>query len=113
MQLNQQRTTTTKLVSGTNQMVVVDDSKYLRSYIGCTTKDLNNRITLAWVAFNQIELILKALRPTVESKLRLYNAACVSVLLYGCETWVLTEVHLKKFDVFAESCWESDNQMFT
>ena len=37
--------------------------------------------------------------------MRLFNAACVSVLLYECETWVLTEVLLKKLDVFARTCY--------
>ena len=37
--------------------------------------------------------------------MRLFNAACISVLLYGCETWVLTESLAKKLDVFARTCY--------
>jgi hypothetical protein len=46
------------------------------------------------------------LRRIIESasKFRLYNAACISILLYGCESWVLTEKDRKKLDVFHRTC---------
>ena len=106
IQLNvHQGTTFTKLVSENQEIAVVDDFKYLGSYVGSTEKDVNARIALAWVAFNKLRPILKAPRPTVKFKMRLFNAACVSVLLYGCETWVLTETLSKKLDVFARTCY--------
>lgn len=37
--------------------------------------------------------------------MRLFSTACVSVLLYVCETWVLTEMLMKKLDVFARTCY--------
>ena len=73
-----------KLVSDNQGIAVVDDLKYLGSYVGSTTKEVNTRIALAWVAFNKLLSILKAQRPTMQFKMRLFNAACVSVLLYGC-----------------------------
>ena len=106
MQLNQQQSaTTTKLVSDNQEIAVVDDFKYLGSYVGSTTKDVNSRISLAWLAFSKLRPILKASRPTVKFKMRLFNAACVSVLLYGCETWVLSEELMKKLDVFARTSY--------
>ena len=106
MQLNQQQSaTTTKLVSDNQEIAVFDDFKYLGSYVGSTTKDVNSRISLAWLAFSKLRPILKASRPTVKFKMRLFNAACVSVLLYGCETWVLSEELMKKLDVFARTSY--------
>ena len=105
MQLKQQQGTTTKLLSENHQIAIIDDFKYLGSYVGCTMKDVNNRIALAWVALNKLRAILKAQIPTVQFKMRLFNEAFVSVLLYGCETWVLSEILLKKLNVFAQTCY--------
>jgi len=38
------------------------------------------------------------------TKLRLYNSAVVSVLLYGSETWTLTKSDEQKLEVFRMSC---------
>ena len=32
--------------------------------------------------------------------MRIFNASCLSVLLYGCESWTLTEELSSKLDVF-------------
>jgi hypothetical protein len=37
---------------------VVNDFKYLGSYMSSSEKDVNNRITLAWVAFHKLKAIL-------------------------------------------------------
>ena len=57
-----------------------------------TEKDVNNRISLAWVAFTKLKKLLTSQLPwpTIEFKIRLLNAAVISVLLYGCESWLLT-----------------------
>ena len=106
MQLNQpQGPTTTKIFSDNQEIAVVNNFKYLGSYVGSSAKDASTRIALAWVAFNKLKPILKATRPTTKFKMRLFNAACISVLLYGCESWVLTETLLKKLDVYARTCY--------
>ena len=35
----------------------------------------------------------------------LFKAACISILLYGCETWILTEALTEKLDIFARTCY--------
>ncbi len=73
---------------------IVDDFKYLGSYVGSTDKDVNNRIALAWGAFNKLITLLTARSNTntlpLRHRMRLFNAACITVLLYGCESWVLS-----------------------
>ena len=41
------------------------------------------------------------------SKLRLgiFDAACVSILLYGCETWVMPQSISEKLDIFARKAY--------
>ena len=82
---------------------IVDEFKYLGSYMGSTDKDVHNRIALAWVAFTKLKPILtsRSGKPSVKLKLRLFNAACISILLYGCESWVLTAEQTNKLDVYA------------
>jgi hypothetical protein len=106
MQLNQPPDSNiTKLVSDGHEIAVVDDVKYLGAHVGSTEKDVKCRIALAWLAFSRLKPILKAARPTAKFKMRLFNAACIPVLLYGCESWVLTEPLLKRLDVFARCCY--------
>ena len=57
------------------------------------------------MAFARLEPLLRASRPTIEFKIKLLNVACISILLYGCESWVLTETLKKKLDTFARTCY--------
>ena len=86
---------------------IVDEFKYLGSYVGSTENDINNRIALAWAAFTRLKSILtsRSGKPAVKIKIRLFNAACVSILLYACETWVLTAQLTNKLDIFARKCY--------
>jgi len=41
---------------------------------------------------------------SLSTKLRLYNVHVVSVLLYGCETWVLLQTDERRLEAFHMSC---------
>jgi hypothetical protein len=58
------------------------------------------------VALDKLKDILRARsqKLTINTKFRLYNAACISILLYGCESWVLTNKDRNKLDVFHRTC---------
>jgi hypothetical protein len=88
-------------------IAVVNDFKYLGSYMSSSEKDVNNRITLAWAAFHKLKVILtsKTGKPSDKIKMRLFDTACVSILLYGCETWTLTAQQAKKLNVYARTCY--------
>ena len=86
-------------------IAVVDDFKYLGSYVGSSEKDISIRLGLAWGAFNKLRSLLTSKTLSNQLKLRLFNAACVSVLLYGCECWLLNASSTKKLDVFARTCY--------
>ena len=86
---------------------IVDEFKYLGSYMGSTDKDIQTRISLAWGAFARLKPILTSRtgKPTVKLKMRIFTAACLSILLYGCESWVLTPQQSTKLDVYARTCY--------
>ena len=70
---------------------IVEDFKYLGSYVGSTERYVKVRIGLAWEAFDKLKSILRSPKVKLNFKIRLFKAACISILLYGCETWILSE----------------------
>ncbi len=61
------------------------------------------------MAFTKLKKLFTAPppKPTIEFRTRLFNAMCLSVLLYGCETWVLTKALVEELDVFARKCYRT------
>ena len=81
---------------GTN-LEVEDDFKYLSSWVNSTEQDIKTRKTLAWKACNKMSSIWKTTLPRT-FKVRLLSATVESVLLYGCESWTLTQKLEKMLD---------------
>ena len=53
-------------------------------------KDIETRLTKAWTAINKLSIIWKS-DMTDKMKRSFFQAAVVSILLYGCTTWTLTK----------------------
>ena len=87
------------------QPIAILDFKYFGSYNGSTNKDIEARISLIWLVFAKLKPILTLPKPTVKFKMHLFQAACSSILLYGCEAWVLTQALTAKLDKFARKCY--------
>ena len=75
----------------------VDKFTYLGSSVSSTEKDIDTRLTKAWAAINSLSIIWK-LDLTDKMKLSFFQAAIVSILLYGCTTLTLTKRLEKKLD---------------
>ena len=60
-------------------------------------KDINTRLTKAWTAINRLSIIWKS-DLIDKMKRSFFQAAVVSILLYGCNTWTLTKRLKKKLD---------------
>ena len=76
---------------------LVDKFTYLGSSVSSTEKDIDARLTKAWTAIDRLSIIWKS-NLTDKMKRSLFQAAVVSVLLYGCTTWTLTKRLEKKLD---------------
>ena len=74
---------------------LVDKFTYLGSSVESTEKDIDTRLTKAWIAINRLSIIWKLDR-TDKMKLSFFQAAVASILLYGCTTWTLTKRLEKK-----------------
>ena len=70
---------------------------YLRSSVSSTEKDIDTRLTKAWTAIDRLSIIRKS-DLTDKMKRSFFQAAVVSILLYGCTTWTLTKRLEKKLD---------------
>ena len=79
------------------QLEVVEDFKYLGSWIDNSEKDLKARKAEAWRACNKLTKIWKS-DLTREIKISLFCSTVESVLLYGSDTWTLSEKLTKQLD---------------
>ena len=76
---------------------LVDKFTYLGSSVSSTEKDIDTRLTKAWTAIDKLSVIWKS-DLTDKIKRSFFQAAVVSILLYGCTTWTLTKRMEKKLD---------------
>ena len=76
---------------------IVEDFKYLGSRTASTEKDIAVRKALAWKALNKIDKIWKSVLSD-EVKLNTFTTLIESILLYGCESWTLTQAQSKRLD---------------
>ena len=76
---------------------LVDKFTYLGSSVESTKKDIDTRLTKAWIAINRLSIIWKS-DLTDKMKCSFFQAAVTSILLYGCTTWTLTKRLEKKLD---------------
>ena len=60
---------------------IVDDLKYLGSYVGSTERDVKVRIGLARAALPKLKSIFRSPKIKLNFKIRLFKAACISILL--------------------------------
>ena len=82
---------------GGSSLKIVDKFTYLRSSVSSTKKDIDTRLTKAWIATNKLSVIWKS-ELTDKMKRSFFQAAVISILLCGCTTWMLTKWQEKKLD---------------
>jgi hypothetical protein len=85
----------------------VADFTYLGSNVsedGGTVKDANIRIQKAWGAFSRFRKIWQATHIHNSIKIKIFNSYVKSVLLYGCETWLVSTEIQRKLQSFINCC---------
>ena len=80
-----------------SSLELVDKFTYLGSNVSSTEKNIDTRLTKAWTAIKRLSIIWKS-DLTDKMKRCFFQAAVVSILLYGCTTWTLTKRLEKKLD---------------
>jgi len=83
----------------------VDDFRYLGSMMANSANDFKRRKALAWSAFWKLEHLWRKPSLPIATKVKLFNTTCVTILLYGCESWVISKDMENKINAFATSCY--------
>lgn len=83
----------------------VDDYKYLGSYISSSLIDFRKRKSLAWASFWMMKRLWLLKDVDINLKLKILHTTCFSILLYGCETWIISEKMKDMINSFATSCY--------
>ena len=80
-----------------SSLKLVDKFTYLGSSVSSTETDINMRLAKAWTAIDRLSVIWKS--DLIDKiKRSFFQAAVVSILLYGCTIWALTKRMEKKLD---------------
>jgi len=69
-----------------------------------STPEILRRIGLASNIFGRLANIWKRTGLSLQTKIRLYNALVISVLLYGSETWTLLKADERRLEAFHMNC---------
>ena len=80
-----------------SSLKLVDKFTHLGSSVLSTEKNIDTRLTKAWTAIDKLSIIWKS-DLTDKMKRSFFQAAVVSILLYGSTTWTLTKRLEKKLD---------------
>ena len=80
-----------------SSLKLVDEFTYPGSSVSSTEKDIDTRLSKAWTAIDKLSIIWKS-DLTDKMKHSSFQAAVVSILLYGSATWTLTKRLEKKLD---------------
>ena len=76
---------------------LVDKFTYRGSSVSSTEKENDTGLTKAWSAIDRLSIIWKS-NLAYKMKRSFFQAAVVSILLYGCTIWTLTKLLKKKLD---------------
>ena len=81
------------------------------TYLGATItsdgkldKEISVRIGKATGAFNQLNNIWKNRNISINNKVRIYVAAVLTILTYGCEVWNTTQIQNRRLETFHQYC---------
>ena len=96
MQFNQPKEESLLAKSG-QSIKSTDNFKYLGAWMANTEKDMSVRKALAWQACHKLTKVWKS-SLSRNIKIRLFVATVETVLLYGSNTWSLTEKLTKQLD---------------
>ena len=96
MEYNQEGPVNITTRSG-DKLEIVENFKYLGSWMGSTEKDFEIRKALAWSSCHKLKKIWNS-RLSRRIKVRLFIATVESVLLYGSAAWTVTKTLEKKIN---------------
>ena len=115
LKINKKKTKEMRINVNNNRQLKLDDQIIERvsefQYLGCTLAedggaevDVRNRIKKARGAYIQLRNIWASNEYSKKTKVNIFRSCVLSVLLYGCETWLVTERIKSLIQVFVNRC---------
>ena len=100
----------TFFVSG-DQLGLTEQFTYLGGIITCTcdlAAEIQHRVNLATAFFGRLSKRVFPNRDlSTRTKMAVYNAICVSTLLYACEGWTPYRRHIRALEAFHIQCFQT------
>lgn len=108
-------TTKTKIMSNSESFPITVNGKTVEyveeyTYLGqiispkdLTTKEINNRVTLAWKRYWSLKEVMKNPLIPLKAKSKIFNSCILPVMTYGCQTWSLTNHNIHKLETCQHS----------
>ena len=106
--VNSTKDTPANISMNGQQLEEVDAFKYLGSTLtkdGRSTTEIKTRISIATSAMARLTKIWRSRDISFHTKMKLYKALIVSILLYGCESWTMTAETTKRVQTFETKCF--------
>ena len=73
---------------------------------GDTSHEIKRCLLLGRKAMTNLDSVLKSRDITLLTKVCLVRAMVFPVVMYGCESWTIKKVELRKIDAFELWCWK-------
>lgn len=90
---------------GDEKIEKVSDFKYLGSQITSTINDIKSRKAKAWSTFWSLKKLWSSKDINLNLKLNLFQSTCLSIFLYGCETWTIDQKIENIINRFPLACY--------
>ena len=94
-----------------NELIKTTDAfTYLGSKInnlGNANDEIRTRIGKANAAFSRMSKIFRSKHISIPTKIKIYNATTIPILLYGSETWQLYATDISRLNAFHRNCLRS------
>ena len=72
---------------------------------GDCSHEIKRRLLLRRKVMTNLDSILKSRDITLPTKVRLVKAMVFPVVMYGCESWIVTKAECRRIDAFELWCW--------
>ncbi|XP_076029843.1 uncharacterized protein LOC143018369 [Oratosquilla oratoria] len=96
---------------GGEDLKTVESFKYLGSILSATCdteNEIQTRIRLASSSFGKLSKRVFLNRDlTVQTKIKVYQAICLSILIFGTETWTLYKPQIRRLEGFHIRCLQT------
>lgn len=99
--------TNSKIEEVYNEHIIdkVNDFEYLGTQIISVEKEIAARLVKARTVFTSMSKLWRLKDIPLNLKINIFKTTCMSVLLYGCESWIMNQKMEMKLNSFATNCY--------